>query len=58
MVDISLNGQEFTNHPQTVRFYLISEASLSQHEGIDTDEPIITISGKGLFDTPFKELTL
>lgn len=29
LVDVSLNGQEFTNHPQTIRFYLISDVSMT-----------------------------
>lgn len=33
VVDISLNGQEFTNHPQTVRFYLITETAVAPNEG-------------------------
>ena len=31
---------------------------ISPNEGNDDEEPEITITGKGLFDTPFKELSL
>lgn len=58
VVDVSLNGQEFTNHPQTMRFYFITETNISPNEGNEEEEPEVMISGRGLFDTPFKQLTL
>lgn len=58
VVDVSLNGQEFTNHPQTIRFYLITETGISPVEGNEQEETIVTITGKGLFDTPFKRLSI
>ena len=37
---------------------MISETSINPNEGNDDEEPEVIISGKGFFDTPFKELTV
>ena len=58
MVDVSLNGQQFTEHHQTFRFYSVSETALTPNEGFDTGEFDVTITGKGLFDNPNKNLVL
>lgn len=58
MVDVSLNGQGFTDMPHTFRYYFITETALAPHEGLDDAEHEVVVSGKGLFDTPYKTLTL
>lgn len=36
---------------------MITDTTISPLEGQDDDEAEVTISGKGLFDTPFKEIS-
>jgi hypothetical protein len=56
MLDVSLNGQDFTELPHTFRYYFISDTKIEPCEGLDDDEPECKIQGQGLFDTPNKEL--
>lgn len=56
MLDVSLNGQDFTEIPHTFRYYFISEVKIIPNEGQDDSEPQCTIQGSGLFDTPHKQL--
>jgi len=58
LIDVSLNGQEFTDHPQTFRFYWITETSLSPNEGFQEGEYHVVVNGKGLFDSQSKQLKL
>lgn len=58
MLDISLNGQDFTEMPHTFRYYFITEAKVVPNEGEDDAEPECKVIGQGFFDTPAKELTI
>lgn len=58
MLDVSLNGQDFTELPHTFRYYFISETKITPNEGFDDTEPECKIQGNGLFDTPAKQLKI
>ena len=58
MLDVSLNGQDFTDIPHTFRYYFISETKIIPNEGMDDDEPECKIQGQGLFDNPNKQLKI
>ena len=58
MLDVSLNGQEFTELPHTFRYYFITESKITPNEGEDDTEPECKIQGHGLFDTPNKQLKI
>jgi hypothetical protein len=58
MLDVSINGQEFTDLPHTFRYYLITDLTVTPHEGLDDAESDILIQGKGLFDSTQKKLIL
>ena len=56
MLDVSLNGQDFTELAHTFRYYFISDTKVEPNEAQDDEEPDCKITGQGLFDTPLKEL--
>lgn len=58
MLDVSFNGQDFTDLPHTFRYYFVSEAKVVPNEGNDDAEPECKIQGHGLFDTPGKQLKI
>ncbi len=39
MLDVSLNGQEFTELPHTFRYYFITETKITPNQGEDDTEP-------------------
>lgn len=56
MLDVSFNGQDFTDLPHTFRYYFISDTKVVPSSGTDDAEPECRIQGQGLFDTPGKQL--
>ena len=58
MLDVSINGQDFTELPHTFRYYFITDVKITPNESQDEAEPEITIQANGLFDTPHKQLRI
>lgn len=56
MLDVSINGQDFTDFPHTFRYYFITDLKITPNESQDDAEPECLIQGSGLFDTPHKQL--
>lgn len=58
MLDVSINGQDFTDLPHTFRYYFINDIKLTPNESQDDAEPDCLIQANGLFDTPHKQLKI
>jgi hypothetical protein len=58
MLDVSINGQDFTELPHTFRYFFITDVKITPNESQDDAEPECSIHGNGLFDTPHKQLKI
>lgn len=55
-VDIALNGQQFTGHPLTFRYYDVNIKAIEPAFGPSEGGTIIRLIGSGMYDSSIKRL--
>ena len=57
-VDISINGQQFSGMPNSIRFYNLTNVDINPKEGFEEGNYLVSITGEGLFDSSRRKVQL
>jgi len=58
MVDVAINGQQFTNKPLNFRYYDVEVYGATPNNGFSHESTTLKISGKGFYDSSGKKIRM